>query len=695
MLFFDDVDISSERCSEVLDVIRTYLSHKNIVVFVSGDYNTFAEALTLEFLQREKIPEKHYKEEFVLTSREEILSGVVKNRTILETRKQLSQEYLKKTLPPSLRFEMKALNNIDKMSFKYEFENEKSKEKEISLIQLIERKLKKDSSIVGNSLKTYHFDIFDDNPRSLINVYYYLSNLEDTDSEYQRYVNLKGFLKIILETSPKLKEYSSEIYKFIKINANKNHSDAYIDYNYLKKVFKNYLTIENNKENNLIKLNTTQIINDIINLFILGDLIYKLVGEDRNKNKNIMFASIINQFNESLLPQIQDSDITKSNNVLELLIQFVKDLNNNISSQELNNLFTIKPKQNYSAEMYYFDAFIENFAVYGGKKKKDHKVDIFFEIYKHDEKWVKNKLEFAFKISKNENSIIKQAVKRNISILGNIPGMKDFLLKNENDINSYLSNNTIKNVINLTQKNIRWVSNEFQQKSSVESFGIFGIDDYNNIVDIGIELDKDIMVKELTSTLDYVISEVYERIGNLSSKKLVLVSTTFIESINDLFDKFLQGLKRDIVYLDFLNNIQGTKVIELEKFEMFLDSLENRSYEMAPRMRRGFVEQIKDLRNNPELGNFIIENNELNFHLEIEDGETQQIIIVETMILIGITVILEYFRIESDESLNYFFNINNSLYNCKVAKESGINKIKKGKFIKVIENIQGKSNADH
>ncbi|MEB4889065.1 hypothetical protein, partial [Priestia megaterium] len=55
LIFFDDVDISAHRCPEVLETIRNYLNHPNIVVFVSGDFKVFSEIVCLEFLRKEGV----------------------------------------------------------------------------------------------------------------------------------------------------------------------------------------------------------------------------------------------------------------------------------------------------------------------------------------------------------------------------------------------------------------------------------------------------------------------------------------------------------------------------------------------------------------------------------------------------------------------------------------------------------------
>ena len=52
-LFIDDIDLSTTRCMDVVKVLLSYLPNPRIVTFISGDLDTFEEALTLDFLRQE------------------------------------------------------------------------------------------------------------------------------------------------------------------------------------------------------------------------------------------------------------------------------------------------------------------------------------------------------------------------------------------------------------------------------------------------------------------------------------------------------------------------------------------------------------------------------------------------------------------------------------------------------------------
>lgn len=94
-LFIDDIDLSTYRCADIVKTLLSYLSNENIVTFISGDLDTFEESLTLDFLRRENI------------LKEDILGAKMGSETLLERKKQLAYEYLKKIIPPAYRYNIK------------------------------------------------------------------------------------------------------------------------------------------------------------------------------------------------------------------------------------------------------------------------------------------------------------------------------------------------------------------------------------------------------------------------------------------------------------------------------------------------------------------------------------------------------------------------------------------------------------
>ncbi len=100
-LFIDDIDLSTTRCMDVVKTLLSYLSIPRIVTFISGDMNTFKEALTLDFLRQENaLNAGVFGKAFISADDED-------SETLLKNKKELTYEYLKKIIPPAYRKEIK------------------------------------------------------------------------------------------------------------------------------------------------------------------------------------------------------------------------------------------------------------------------------------------------------------------------------------------------------------------------------------------------------------------------------------------------------------------------------------------------------------------------------------------------------------------------------------------------------------
>lgn len=116
-VFFDDVDLSTERCTEVLNIILRYLSHHNIVVFVAGNYKTFSEVITINNLENDKLLNNQMEKCFFSET-------IIDSETALDTRKILTQDFLKKILPPAFRYYMPIMDEKAKAKFIFSTEED-------------------------------------------------------------------------------------------------------------------------------------------------------------------------------------------------------------------------------------------------------------------------------------------------------------------------------------------------------------------------------------------------------------------------------------------------------------------------------------------------------------------------------------------------------------------------------------------
>lgn len=97
-IFIDDIDLSAYRCADLVKTLLTYLAHPAIVTVLAGDITIFGEALTLNFLRQEEILGKNAMKESYLV--EKLSDG---EGNLLERKKNLAYDYLKKVLPPTYR----------------------------------------------------------------------------------------------------------------------------------------------------------------------------------------------------------------------------------------------------------------------------------------------------------------------------------------------------------------------------------------------------------------------------------------------------------------------------------------------------------------------------------------------------------------------------------------------------------------
>ena len=101
-IFIDDIDLSTNRCGDLVKTLLSYLSHPAIVTVLAGDISIFGEALTLDFLHNEQIPDTEFLEKIFLVEKSQYGNESIAE-TMLDRKKQLAYEYLKKVMPPNNR----------------------------------------------------------------------------------------------------------------------------------------------------------------------------------------------------------------------------------------------------------------------------------------------------------------------------------------------------------------------------------------------------------------------------------------------------------------------------------------------------------------------------------------------------------------------------------------------------------------
>lgn len=284
-IFFDDVDISTRKCLDVLETVIRFLSHSNIVVFVSGNYTTFEETIVINYLYNDKLLDSKLIETNFTTQ------NILEDRSALKIRKELAYDYLKKVLSPALRYELKKLTDKEKAEFKYSSEEQ---EEYKNLYELIKENFGLNEYDNFMKYKSIHdenksfvipmlFRAFDDKPRGIMNVYYYLESmrkqvLKSNDiREVWNSEELNRFLDIIIDSSSRLNIYKKNIKSVIRISESQG-TDSEIEVN----VKYGEITRGGLKDKNIIEENLKL---DVLCLGMLFDGIGCAInGEDYKNN---------------------------------------------------------------------------------------------------------------------------------------------------------------------------------------------------------------------------------------------------------------------------------------------------------------------------------------------------------------------------------------------------------------------------
>lgn len=221
-LFIDDIDLSTTRCVEVVRTLLSYLSNQRIVTFISGDIETFEEGLTLDFLRQEQaLDERVFQQKYFEDSTDE--------NSLLERKKRLAYEYLKKIIPPAYRYSIKYWSEADRGNYLVDNDVEKKEDKkQLTLRELLCETVGKkvgenyfQYKVNGEELNFhYTYCMFDDTSRGLNNVYnvlqklYYVSGLEDAEEKVKKERDIE---RNLIETIIDSKQFYSK-YKEILLN---------------------------------------------------------------------------------------------------------------------------------------------------------------------------------------------------------------------------------------------------------------------------------------------------------------------------------------------------------------------------------------------------------------------------------------------------------------------------------------------
>lgn len=139
-IFIDDIDLSTNRCGDLVKTLLSYLSHPSIVTILAGDISIFGEALTLDFLRQEKIPDIAFLDQSYLVEKFQYEDGSDEEK-MLGRKKQLAYEYLKKVMPPNNRHFIVNWSLASKKNFCFIQTDETQEEQKIETLAVLLQRL--------------------------------------------------------------------------------------------------------------------------------------------------------------------------------------------------------------------------------------------------------------------------------------------------------------------------------------------------------------------------------------------------------------------------------------------------------------------------------------------------------------------------------------------------------------------------
>ncbi|WP_435164467.1 hypothetical protein [Paenibacillus glycanilyticus] len=228
-IFIDDIDLKTTKCRELIDSILQYANHPNVVTILSGDYETLTESLLQALLKEDglqhlidlepgpklelNVTELHNsKLELNVKELHQTAMQISKPLSIVDRKRLLSYEYIKKVIPPARRHQMVnwTIDTIPNFAFGKR-----------TLANQLEELLGEGNIFSYNENDVLipirnSYQIFDERPRGLVNVYYYIyqinllksqdsfNQLTEEEKQKKLFPVVKSLLETIITSSTKL-----------------------------------------------------------------------------------------------------------------------------------------------------------------------------------------------------------------------------------------------------------------------------------------------------------------------------------------------------------------------------------------------------------------------------------------------------------------------------------------------------------
>ena len=542
-IFFDDVDLRTDRCVEILNIILRYLSNANIVTFISGNYTTFLEVITINNLRKEGLLNKEKDSCFYDDKN-------ISLNTALYSKQLLTKDILKKAMPPALRYYFPKIKDKDKIDFTYSSENDSNKYdtlKDLIIKKLIGKDIKSENSFMdynGESIDIY-FSIFDDKPRGLMNVYYFLDSLDEDSIEIAE--NLRGFINVVIDSSDVLVDYREEIDKIIDIK--NDLKSSFIDYQYIETMLdvilrknseehierREIYNIDKREIDNIDKREIDNIdkreIDKILKIFLLSHFIENIIVlkvKDRKTHGKNTLLRILNFSNNKK----QDFILYPNVDEINLILKIHSEINKRISTNRIQDLDVES-----STISIYLD-------ILSGVSKSKNIYNLLKDTYKSDEIWT----------SKIVSIILTNACSDKLILNKNISSIKRDVKK---IIEDYEYRETI--IKELGKLSIENNEDKILNKMIEQFNSLMSENEYNSLFKFKIELNEDNyneifnnknIIINLKNVADYTMDRknLYKlKFKNI--KKAYIIDNTTIDLISEIntLDNILDKNKTEYI----------------------------------------------------------------------------------------------------------------------------------------------------
>lgn len=253
--FFDDVDTTAKYCTNILEQLLIFLSHPNIVVFISGDYDLFSQSVTLKMLKDENLENRSIMESYVYGDED-------KSHTAIELATSRSEFFLKKVLPPLYRYEIRLLDNKQKNNLTYgKINDNESLNKtifdfldEICYDNFEENDDNNKFYIINGKYIYVYLSVLSSNARGCMNVYLFLNRqlgYKNNGPQWNKVKFIDKFMEVLIDSKETYRKRIKDINKYIYIK-NLEEKDEYkmvkIDCEELKFVIERILSKQKNNK---------------------------------------------------------------------------------------------------------------------------------------------------------------------------------------------------------------------------------------------------------------------------------------------------------------------------------------------------------------------------------------------------------------------------------------------------------------